>query len=132
MKPGEREIAEGQLLPIENQYQDREYKIHICLPEFTCKCPRTGYPDFATIDLLYIPDNYIVELKSLKLYINRFRDEYIFHEEAANRIIQDLVEALSPRWMRITADFNPRGNVHTVVQCEFDRDKGYVLSDRMV
>lgn len=86
------------------------------LPEFTCKCPFSGYPDFAVLNLIYQPGPKVVELKAIKLYINSYRDRSISHEEVTNRILDDLVEACEPIWMQLEADFNPRGNVHTVVR----------------
>ncbi len=86
------------------------------LPEFTCKCPFSGYPDFAVLKLIYQPGPKVVELKAIKLYVNSYRDRSISHEEVTNRILDDLVEACEPIWMQLEADFNPRGNVHTVVR----------------
>jgi 7-cyano-7-deazaguanine reductase len=86
-----------------------------------CRCPRSGYPDFATIRLSYIPEARVIELKALKLYINSFMDRYISHENAANEIFETLYRHLQPRWMKIVADFNPRGNVHTVIEIDSDR-----------
>jgi len=123
-KKGTREIREAELTPIENQYPERDYMIDIELPEFTCLCPVTGYPDFAVINVHYIPDQYIVELKSLKLYINKFRDQGIFHEEAVNRIMDDIVEKIAPRWIKVVGDFNRRGNVKTIVTAEHSQE-GY-------
>jgi len=120
LKRGEKAIRDSKLTAVENQYPDRDYEISISLPEFTCLCPISGYPDFATIHVTYIPDRKIVELKSLKLYINKFRNEEIFHEEAVNRILDDLIKAVKPRWMKIEGDFNPRGNVKTIVKAEFN------------
>ena len=107
---------------IENQYPHRDYEVSITLPEFTCLCPKSGYPDFATIHVKYIPDRHILELKSVKLYINKFRDQSIFHEEAVNRILEDLVAVCQPRWMEVVGDFNPRGNVKTVVRAEHKKE----------
>ena len=118
LKRGEKEIQEAKLVAVKNLYPNRDYEVSITLPEFTCKCPMTGYPDFATIHVKYIPDELIVELKSIKLYINQYRDEYIFHEEIVNRILDDLVACIHPRWMEVTGDFNPRGNVKTIVRVE--------------
>ena len=118
LKRGQKEILESKLTVVENQYPDRDYEVAITLPEFTCLCPISGYPDFAEIRVKYIPDKHIIELKSLKLYINKFRDQFIFHEEAVNRILDDLVEVCHPRWMEVVGDFNPRGNVKTVVRAE--------------
>ncbi|MBF2066696.1 MAG: NADPH-dependent 7-cyano-7-deazaguanine reductase QueF [Calothrix sp. C42_A2020_038] len=116
MKYGEREIAEGQLITFPNPRIGRRYNINITLPEFTCKCPFSGYPDFATIYVSYIPDTKVVELKALKLYINSYRDRYISHEESANQILDDFVAACDPLELTVKADFTPRGNVHTVVE----------------
>jgi 7-cyano-7-deazaguanine reductase len=127
-KKGELEIQQSRLAAVENRYPKRDYEISVTLPEFTCLCPMTGYPDFAVIRVRYIPDKTIIELKSLKLYINRFRNESIFHEEAVNRILEDLVACCQPRWMEVIGDFNPRGNVKTVVRTEHNPDfkKGVV------
>ncbi|EDZ91835.1 7-cyano-7-deazaguanine reductase [Limnospira maxima CS-328] len=116
LKYGERQITEGQLITFPNPRPGRSYQINIVLPEFTCKCPFSGYPDFATIDLTYVPDQSVVELKSIKLYINSYRDRYISHEESVNQILDDFVAACDPLSVHIKGDFNPRGNVHTVVE----------------
>ena len=116
MKYGEREIAEGKLITFPNPRVGRRYDISITFPEFTCKCPFSGYPDFATIYVTYIPDERVVELKALKLYINSYRDRYISHEESANQILDDFVAACDPLEATVKADFTPRGNVHTVVE----------------
>lgn len=116
IKYGEREIAEGQLITFPNPRVGRRYDISITLPEFTCKCPFSGYPDFATIYISYVPDERVVELKALKLYINSYRDRYISHEESANQILDDFVAACDPLEATVKADFTPRGNVHTVVE----------------
>ena len=113
---GEREIAKAALICFENPEIARPYEISISLPEFTCLCPFSGYPDFAVLRLLYQPQKNILELKAIKLYINSFRNIHISHEEVANRILDDLVKACDPEWMELEADFNPRGNVHTVVR----------------
>lgn len=112
---GERQIAEAKLEAVPNPAPDRDYRIDLTCPEFTCLCPRSGFPDFATIYVAYVPDRSIVELKSLKLYINRYRDEYVFHEAAVNRILDDLVELVRPRWIEVIGDFTVRGNIHTVI-----------------
>lgn len=96
----------------------RDYIIRIQLPEFCCRCPRSGYPDFATIYVEYTPDAYVVELKALKLYINSFMDRYISHEASINEIYSVLESKLKPRWLRVKGDFNPRGNVHTVIEVD--------------
>lgn len=121
MRYGEKEIKEfNPLKDLEiwpNRYK-RDYKIKITLPEFTCLCPRSGYPDFATIYVEYIPDEWVVELKSIKLYINSFRDRYISHEDSINEIYDTLYNKIKPKWIKITADFNPRGNVHTIIEID--------------
>jgi 7-cyano-7-deazaguanine reductase len=101
-----------------NPAPERDYIIRIRMPEFTCLCPKTGQPDFATLDLEYIPDRVCVELKSLKLYIWAFRDQGAFHEAVTNRILGDLANALEPRFMRLTARFNVRGGIYTTVVAE--------------
>jgi 7-cyano-7-deazaguanine reductase len=116
LKYGERLIDEGKLITFPNPRPGRRYQIQITLPEFTCKCPFSGYPDFATIHLSYVPDRRVVELKAIKLYINSYRDRYISHEESVNQILDDLVDACDPLEMTIQGDFSPRGNVHTVIE----------------
>jgi 7-cyano-7-deazaguanine reductase len=113
---GARAIAEAQLICFPNPRVGRPYEVAIELPEFTCTCPFSNYPDFAVLRLLYQPGPRVLELKALKLYINSYRNRAISHEEAANRILDDLVNACDPTWMQLEADFNPRGNVHTVVR----------------
>lgn len=102
----------------DNPMPERDYTIRIDVPEFTCLCPKTGQPDFATLKLEYVPDRRCVELKSLKLYVWSFRDEGAFHEAVTNRILDDLVRATEPRFMRLTADFNVRGGIYTSVVAE--------------
>lgn len=104
-----------------NPAPDRDYQIHIEIPEFTCLCPKTGQPDFATLVLDYLPDHRCVELKSLKLYIWSFRNEGHFHEAVTNRILDDLVQAVDPRYMRLTARFYVRGGIFTTVVAEYRR-----------
>ncbi|MEO7002184.1 MAG: preQ(1) synthase [Ktedonobacterales bacterium] len=111
-------MAQNQLEPWPNPKPERDYIIHFEIPEFTCLCPRSGFPDFATIVIDYTPDTSVVELKSLKLYINGYRNRAISHEAAANAILDDLIETLAPRWMRVVAEFNVRGNIKTVVMAE--------------
>jgi 7-cyano-7-deazaguanine reductase len=108
-----------QLEIFDNPQPDRDYTIRIRLPEFTCLCPKTGQPDFATLHLEYVPDQACIELKSLKLYIWSFRDEGAFHEAVTNRMLSDLVAACRPRFMRLRAEFNVRGGVYTDVVAEF-------------
>ncbi len=116
MKYGEQAINEVVLESWDNPYPDRDYEINITFPEFTCLCPRSGYPDFATIRIRYIPEKKIVELKSLKLYLNSFRSQYVSHEEATNRIYDDIKNLLNPRFLEVIGDFNPRGNVKTIIK----------------
>lgn len=111
-------IRENKLERWPSPRPERPYLIAFDIPEFTCLCPRSGYPDFALIKIRYQPRDWIVELKSLKLYINGYRDRHISHEAAANQILDDLVALLAPRWMRVTADFAVRGNIKTVVTVE--------------
>ena len=101
-----------------NPAPERDYTIRIRVPEFTCLCPKTGQPDFATLYLEYVPDRSCIELKSLKLYAWSFRDEGAFHEAITNRMLGDLVAATAPRFMRLTADFNVRGGIYTTVIAE--------------
>jgi len=115
----------------ENPQPDRDYTIRIDTPEFTCLCPMTGQPDFATIQLEYIPDRSCLELKSLKLYFWSYRDQGAFHEAVTNSILSDLVEAISPRFMRISADFNVRGGVYTQVIAEH-RAENWVAPEPVV
>lgn len=115
-KYGEEAIEKAVLEVWENPFPERDYTIEITFPEFTCLCPRSGYPDFATIKINYIPDKYIIELKSLKLYLNKFRNQYISHEEVTNRIYNELHELLKPRFLEVIGDFNPRGNVKTIIK----------------
>jgi len=115
-KYGERQIREGQLITFPNPRLGRRYTIQIALPEFTCKCPFSGYPDFAAIHISYVPDQQVVELKALKLYINGYRDRYISHEESVNQVLDDFVAACDPLEVTVKGDFSPRGNVHTVIE----------------
>ena len=113
---GEREIENGNLICFPNPNKNRDYEISIDFPEFTCKCPFSGYPDFANLRIIYQPNNKVIELKAIKLYLNSFREKKVSHEEVANKIIDDLVEAAEPKWIQLVADFNPRGNVHTIIR----------------
>lgn len=112
---GEIAVRNNQLERFENRTLVRRYTIEFACPEFTCLCPRSGFPDFATIRIKYVPHKFCVELKSLKLYINKFRDEKIFHEDVTNLILDDLVKLLDPWEMEVVGDFNVRGNIHTVI-----------------
>ena len=107
----------------ENRYPNRDYTIQIVCPEFTSVCPKTGQPDFGTLTILYVPDRRCVELKSLKLYLQQFRNEGIFYEHVTNRILDDLVTAIQPRQMRLVAAFTPRGGITTTVTAEFVSEK---------
>ena len=113
---GERKIETGTLICFPNPNINRDYQISIDFPEFTCKCPFSGYPDFATLTIIYQPNQKVIELKAIKLYLNSYREKKISHEEVANKIIDDLVSVSDPKWMQLEADFNPRGNVHTVIK----------------
>lgn len=107
-----------------NPAPGRDYRIRMEIPEFTCLCPLTGQPDFATLELEYVPDRQCVELKSLKMYVWSYRNEGAFHEAVTNRILGDLVRAVRPRYMRLTARFNVRGGIHTMVVAEH-RKRGW-------
>ena len=100
---------------VKNEYSDRSYVIKISIPEFSCVCPRTGLPDYGTIDIHYIPNKYIIELKSLKLYIVKFRSIGIFHEHVTNKILEDFSKACNPHSISVKGDFNPRGGIKTTV-----------------
>ncbi|HJT55936.1 MAG TPA: preQ(1) synthase [Ktedonobacteraceae bacterium] len=115
---GTEEIESSQLEAWHNSNPERDYVAHMEIPEFTCLCPRSGFPDFATIIIDYVPDQSVVELKSLKLYINKYRNRQISHEAATNTILDDLVALLAPRWMRVVADFTVRGNIKTIIFAE--------------
>ncbi len=105
-----------------NPTPGRDYTIKIDVPEFTCLCPKTGQPDFAILEIEYVPDQLCVELKALKLYVVSYRDQGAFHEAVTNKILDDLVAATSPRFMRLTAIFNVRGGVYTTVVAEHKMD----------
>jgi 7-cyano-7-deazaguanine reductase len=120
MKYGEKEVKGARLEVWDNPSPERDYEVDISFPEFTCVCPRSGYPDFATIRVRYVPDGKIVELRSLKLYLNSFRDAAISHESVTNLIFETLQKKLSPRHLEVEGDFNPRGNVKTVVRVSSD------------
>lgn len=120
-KYGDLAIENAQLERFENRNKHRDYEVNFTCPEFTCLCPRSGFPDFATIHINYWPDEWCVELKSLKLYINKFRDERVFHEDVTNRILDDLVKLLNPKHITVEADFNVRGNIHTTVTASYSQ-----------
>jgi 7-cyano-7-deazaguanine reductase len=105
-----------QLEAVPNRHPDRDYEIALEIPEFTCLCPMTGQPDFATFRIRYVPDQSLVELKSIKLYMWSYRDTGAFHEDVTNRILDDFVATAHPRWIEVTGDFNIRGGIKTVVR----------------
>jgi len=111
-----------------NPHPERDYTVRIRTPEFTCLCPKTGQPDFAILHLEYVPDQACIELKSWKLYVWSFRDEGAFHEDITNRILNELVTACQPRFMRLRAEFNVRGGVYTDVVVEY-RQPGWNPAD---
>jgi 7-cyano-7-deazaguanine reductase len=124
MKYGEKEIQEFDINAAENFWpntHEKNYTINIELPEFMCLCPRSGYPDFATLKLSYSPDKKVIELKALKLYINSFMYRHVSHENSANEIFDTLYTNLAPRSMKLIADYNPRGNVHTVIEIDSEK-----------
>ncbi|HJP17729.1 MAG TPA: preQ(1) synthase [Nitrospinota bacterium] len=108
-----------------NPQPERDYEIHMKCPEFTCLCPKTGQPDFATIDIFYIPEKLCIELKSLKLYIWSYRNEGTYHEAVTNKILDDLVSACKPRYMKIIGDFYVRGGIHTVITAEHKKPDAF-------
>jgi 7-cyano-7-deazaguanine reductase len=110
-----------ELETFDNPNPGRDYHIAMSCPEFTCLCPKTGQPDFATIRIDYVPDQRCVELKALKLYLWSYRNEGAFHEAVTNRILDDLVEALDPRYIEVEGDFLVRGGIHTVVTVEHQK-----------
>ena len=113
---GTRAIREGKLETFDNRTPDRDYTIQFTIPEFTCLCPISGFPDFATLHIRYVPGPRCVELKSLKLYINGYRDRNVYHEDVVNIVLGDLVTLLQPRYCEVVGDFNVRGNIKTVVR----------------
>ncbi len=121
IKYGEKEIRDFDINSDENFWpnqNEKNYVIKIELPEFMAKCPRSGYPDFATIYLEYTPNKLVIELKALKIYINTFMFREVSHENSANEIFDTLYNKLQPKWMKVIADFKPRGNVHTVIEID--------------
>jgi 7-cyano-7-deazaguanine reductase len=103
----------------DNVYPDRDYSVIHTAPEFTSVCPKTGQPDFATMIIEYIPDKLCIELKSLKFYLNSYRNDGIYFESVTNKILDDLVEVCKPRYMKITAQFNVRGGISSVIHAEY-------------
>jgi 7-cyano-7-deazaguanine reductase len=116
MLRGEELIKNVKLESFDNRTEVRRYWVEFTCPEFTCLCPKTGFPDFATIRIRYSPDKKCVELKSLKLYINSFRDKGVFHEDVTNHIMNDFINLLDPWEIEVVGDFNVRGNIKTVVK----------------
>jgi 7-cyano-7-deazaguanine reductase len=112
-----------QLETFANQYPQRDYVIEIVCPEFTSMCPKTGQPDFGTITYTYTPEKLCVELKSLKLYLQRFRNEGIFYENVTNRLLEDFVQACQPRWLKVVGAFTSRGGISTTVTCMHEASK---------
>lgn len=110
-----------------NQYPDKEYVINLDIPEFTCICPKTGLPDFAVIKIEYSPDKYCIELKSFKMYTIFYRNIGIFHEHVINKILEDLVNVVKPRWVKISGIFNPRGGITTTVAAEWKNQRTTAL-----
>ncbi|MBU6375260.1 MAG: preQ(1) synthase [Bdellovibrionales bacterium] len=120
---GARIIAEAKLVRFQNRTKHRRYTVEFNCPEFTCVCPASGFPDFATITIKYVPKDWCVELKSLKLYINQYRDRGIFHEDVVNVILDDLVQLLQPWEMEVVGDFNVRGNIKTIIRAKHETKK---------
>ena len=106
----------------ENEFPNRDYTIIHTAPEFTSLCPKTGQPDFATIEINYIPDKLCIELKSLKLYLNSYRNEGVYFESVTNKILDELVKVCSPRYMLVTAEFNVRGGISSVIEAEYESE----------
>ncbi len=115
---GTQMIEKAHLERFENRTPNRKYWIEFTCPEFTCLCPRSGFPDFATLYIKYVPDQWCVELKSLKLYINQFRNMHLYHEDIANHVLDDLINLLDPHEIEVVGDFNVRGNIKTVIRTQ--------------
>ncbi len=113
----------------ENKYPERDYTVTHIAPEFTSLCPKTGQPDFATITLEYIPGDLCVELKSFKFYLQSYRNDGIFFESVTNKILDDLVEVTKPRFMKVTAEFNTRGGISSVIEAEYEDEDYWDLDD---
>lgn len=122
-KRGAKMIANARLERFPNRTLHRKYTIDFICPEFTCLCPKSGFPDFATIKIRYVPDQWCVELKSLKLYINKFRDQGVFHEDVTNIIMDDLVKLLDPWELEVIGDFNVRGNIKTIISARHSKNE---------
>lgn len=124
---GEKEILESKLESFVNRTPSREYEVEMTCPEFTCVCPRSGFPDFATIYIKYVPAERCIELKSLKLYINGFRHRKVFHEDVVNIILDDLLKLIDPVRIEVVGDFTVRGNIHTKVTARHQKHAKYNL-----
>ena len=118
-----RDLKTPKLEVWKNQYPDKIYTIVIDIPEFTCICPKTGLPDFAALKIEYSPADYGIELKSLKMYTIYYRNLGIFHENVVNKMLEDFVRALKPRWAKLTGEFNPRGGIKTTVTREYQKNE---------
>ncbi|HEY5868899.1 MAG TPA: preQ(1) synthase [Candidatus Tectomicrobia bacterium] len=114
-------IALPAIVVVDNLVRERLYSVSFTIPEFTCVCPMTGQPDFATLHITYVPDRSLIELRALKLYINAYRNVGIFHEFVTNKILSDLVAACQPLRLEIEGDFNVRGGIKTVVKATYER-----------
>ncbi len=121
LQAGVRKLVTPVIEVWENQYPGKVYSVSMEIPEFTCICPKTGLPDFAVIKIEYSPAKYCIELKSLKMYTIFFRNIGIFHEHLVNKFLEDFVKASKPRWVKITAEFNPRGGIKTIVSRQYKR-----------
>ena len=122
-KPNSSEPSYKDLEIVDNEYSDRDYVINISIPEFNCVCPKTGLPDFGTIKINYVPKKHIVELKSLKLYIVKFRNIGIFHEHVTNQIMDDFIKSCHPKTIEVIGDFNLRGGIKTIINSKMGLDK---------
>ena len=116
----------------ENSHPGRDYEIEMECPEFTCLCPKTGQPDFADLEISYVPDKLCIELKSLKLYLWSFRDEGAFHEKVVNDVLDDLVIACLPRWMEVVGEFNIRGGICTSVRASYEAPKRKIKAKKKI
>ena len=114
-KYGESAVDDAKLIAWDNPEPGRDYLVELSFPEFTCLCPRSGYPDFATIKISYKPDKSVVELKSVKLYLNSYRNKKISHEESTNKILDEIARCIKPKELTVIGDFNVRGNLKTII-----------------
>ena len=115
------DLALPDIVVVDNLVRERPYRVTFTIPEFTCVCPMTGQPDFATFRITYVPDAHLIELRSLKLYVNAYRNIGIFHEFVTNKILSDLAAACNPLRMDIEGDFNVRGGIKTVINASYER-----------